>query len=68
MKLGDAVAALTKSLGIEQCDQCKQRQAVLNELGEKLKKLLGGTDETSNDVGSVGSSRGRAEHSPDEPR
>lgn len=36
MKLGNAIAAITKAVGIEPCDACKERQKRLNDLGDKL--------------------------------
>ena len=41
MKIGDKVKALTNALGIEQCDACKERQAVLNGLGDRLMAMFG---------------------------
>jgi len=29
-KLGDIVAAATKAVGIQPCEECKRRQAILN--------------------------------------
>ena len=37
MKLGDTVAAMTKAVGIEPCDACKERQRKLNDFGDKLR-------------------------------
>ena len=41
MKLGDGVAKITRALNIEPCDECKERQKKLNDLGGKLANLFG---------------------------
>jgi len=41
MRIGDMIHSVTNKLHIEACDECKKRQAYLNELGEKLSKALG---------------------------
>jgi hypothetical protein len=43
MRIGDAVAVVTKKLGIEPCDECEKRRQWLNDLG----KMFGGEDENS---------------------
>lgn len=40
MKLGDAVASVTKKLGIEPCDACKKRQEWLNNAHDWLLGLV----------------------------
>lgn len=42
--LGDAIKAVTDTLGIEQCDKCKERQSKLNKLFP-FKKAQKPTDE-----------------------
>ncbi len=32
LKLGDAIAKLTKALGIPHCEKCEQRRMILNEI------------------------------------
>lgn len=58
MLVGDAIAKMTKAVGIEPCEACKQRQKALNDLSLGVLKLLGMVkDEGSklpNDEGSTG--------------
>ena len=44
MKFGDAVKKLTDSLGIPQCDACKERQKVLNEWSDKIVSMMKGSE------------------------
>jgi hypothetical protein len=40
MKLGDTIKEVTESLGIKQCDSCKDRQAWLNGFGDTLMERI----------------------------
>lgn len=50
LQLGDAVATVTKAVGIEPCEECKKRQAFLNSFGDRLAKLFSGEEVSDGDV------------------
>lgn len=39
--IGDVIARLTKSVGIKPCAPCRQRQAALNQAGDRLAGFFG---------------------------
>ena len=39
--LGDIIAKLTSSVGIEPCEPCKRRQERLNEIGARMTRWMG---------------------------
>lgn len=41
MLVGDVIAKITKAVGIEPCEACKQRQKALNDLSLGVLKILG---------------------------